>query len=346
MDYGQTGLQRPEPAREEPWRRRLVRGAALLFGTLVLATAFVAAYVGALHQPAPRDVPVAVARTDQPARTLLDAVRAQTKALKAVEYADPAAADAALRSRGVYAVLASGTGAAGTPALTLTTASAGGPAATDVIVQTLRVAAQRAQVPLTVTDAVPVAGADPRGLAPFYLAVGLVLGGYLGAASLGVTLGTVPRTFTRAAVRVGGLAVHAALLGLAGALVTGPGLEIWHAHLASRVGAGALIAFAAAMAAAAVQGWLGLPGTGLIILLLVVLGNPGSGGIYAPELLPDFFRDMHLWNIPGLATDLIKAVVYFNPDATGWPAAKLAIWVVAGALALLAATAVLGRRRP
>ncbi|WP_326560966.1 hypothetical protein [Micromonospora sp. NBC_01796] len=332
---------RAEPVGRESWRRSLIRSAVLLFGTLVLATAFIAAYAGALHDPTPRDVPVGVVRSDQPARTLLAAVRQQDKALRAVEYDSRAAADKALNGRDVYAVLASTTGG-GTPALTLVTASAAAPIAAQVITQIVQTAAQRGQVPLAVSDAVPIAANDQRGLVPFYLAVGLVLGGYLGATVLGITLGTTPRTLSRAGARIGGLAVYSALLGLAGALVTGPGLDVWHTHFAGLVGAGALAAFAAAMAAAAVQGWLGLLGTGLVILLLVVLGNPGSGGIYAPEFLPDFFRDMHLWNIPGLATDLVRAVVYFSSDAAAWPAATLAIWAVAGLLLLLAATAIRG----
>ncbi|WP_329107366.1 hypothetical protein OG792_03810 [Micromonospora sp. NBC_01699] len=344
---------RAEPVGRESWRRSVIRGTLLLFGTLVLATAFIAAYAGALHQPTPKDVPVAVVRGDQPARMLLAAIRQQDRALKPIEYGSRSAADDALAGRDVYAVLASATGG-GTPALTLVTASAAAPLAAQVIGQLVQVAAQRGQVALTVTDAVPIAANDPRGLVPFYLAIGLVLGGYLGSTVLGLTIGTTPRTVSRAAARIGGLAVYSALLGLSGALVTGPGLDVWHTHFPSLVGAGALAAFAAAMAAAAVQGWLGMLGTGLVILLLVVLGNPGSGGIYAPEFLPDFFRDMHLWNIPGLATDLIRAVIYFGPDATARPAATLAIWAAAALLLLLAAAAIRGngvphswtRRRP
>lgn len=342
MPVGPVG-HRTEPGDPESWRRSLIRAGAMLFGTLVLATAFIAAYAGALHQPTPKDVPIAVVRTDQPARTLLAAVRQQDKALKPVEYADRGAADDALASREVYAVVSS-TNTGGKPGLSLVTASAAAPLAAQVITQTLQVAAERAQVPLAVSDSVPIAANDPRGLVPFYLAVGLVLGGYLGSTVLGITIGTTPRTVGRAGARIAGLAVYSTLLGLAGALVTGPGLDVWHSRFASLVGAGALAAFAAAMAAAAVQGWLGLLGTGLVILLLVVLGNPGSGGIYAPEFLPDFFRDMHLWNVPGLATDLVRAVVYFGPDATARPAGTLAIWAVAGLLLLLAAAAFRGRR--
>jgi hypothetical protein len=55
------------------------------------------------------------------------------------------------------------------------------------------------------------------------------------------------------------------------------------------------VAFAAAMFAAAVQGWLGRLGAVVIFLLLVVLGNPGSGGVHPPEFLPGFIRDIQLF---------------------------------------------------
>ena len=78
-----------------------------------------------------------------------------------------------------------------------------------------------------------------------------------------------------------------------------------------------------------------------MILLLVVLGNPGSGGIYAPEFLPAWLRGMHRWNVPGLATDLIKSAVYFDRRSVGWPLTGLALWAGCSALAaLLGATRV------
>jgi hypothetical protein len=166
---------------DEKARDRL-RTVGLLLGTLVLATAFIAAYVGALHRPTPRDVPVGVVRGDQKAQALLDAVRNQTDKIKHVGYADPGAADDGLTTREVYGVLAS-TAEGG---LALTTASAAAPAAADVVVQVLSTAARQAELPLRVTDEVPVAETDPRGLVPFYLAVGYVLGGYLASTGLGL----------------------------------------------------------------------------------------------------------------------------------------------------------------
>ncbi|MFG1952195.1 hypothetical protein [Micromonospora sp. NPDC048830] len=133
-------------------------------------------------------------------------------------------------------------------------------------------------------------------------------------------------------------------LGVAGALVVGPGLDVWRHDVPAVAAVGALAVFAAAMVAAAVQGWLGLLGTGIVILLLVVLGNPGSGGVYAPEFLPDWLRGMHRWNVPGLTTDLIKSAVYFDRRAAGWPAGGLAVWALAGVVGLLTAALVRGGR--
>ncbi|MEU1604744.1 hypothetical protein [Micromonospora matsumotoense] len=164
---------------EEPRTRDwLPRTAALLFGTLVLATAFIAAYVGALHQPHPRDVPVGVVTGDQRAEALLTAVRARTGTIEPIGYADPGAADDALTARQVYAVLTSapdGTltlATASASASAPASASASAPAATELVTQVLTPAARQAQLPLTVLDQVPVSPDHPRGLVPFYLGLG------------------------------------------------------------------------------------------------------------------------------------------------------------------------------
>ncbi|MFR9776295.1 hypothetical protein ACL02O_09550 [Micromonospora sp. MS34] len=330
-----------EAERDLPVRGWLPRTAALLVGTLALATAFIAAYVGALHQPTPRDVPVGVVLGDQRAQAAMAAVRGRTNKIKPVEYDDPAAAADGLTAREVYGVLSSGPD----NGLRLTTASASAPAAADVVIQVFTQAARQANLPIQVSDEVPVEPTDPRGLVPFYLAVGYVLGGYLASTALGLKTGTAPTNLRRAGIRVAALAGYAVLLGIAGATVVGPVLDIWHHDLPAVAAVGALAVFAAAMAAAAVQAWLGLLGTGLVILLLVVLGNPGSGGIYAPEFLPGWLRGMHRWNVPGLTTDLIKSAAYFDRRSTGWALTGLAVWVLAGILGLITATIFRAHRR-
>lgn len=312
----------------------LPRTAALLVGTLALATAFIAAYVGALHQPTPRDVPVGVALGDQRAQAVMAAVRARTDKIKPVGYDNPDAAGDGLTAREVYGVLSSGAG----DGLRLTTASAAAPAAAELVTQVITEAARQANLPLQVTDEVPVERTDPRGLVPFYLAVGLVLGGYLASTALGLKTGTAPVSLPRAGLRVATLAVYSIVLGVVGAAIVGPVLDIWHHDVPAVAAVGALTVFAAAMIAAAIQAWLGLLGTGIVILLLVVLGNPGSGGIYAPEFLPGWLRGMHRWNVTGLATDQIKSAVYFDRRSMGWTLSGLVVWALLGVLGLITAT--------
>ncbi|MCP3783194.1 hypothetical protein NLX85_07425 [Micromonospora sp. A3M-1-15] len=330
-----------EAQRNLPVRDWLPRTAALLLGTLALATAFIAAYVGALHQPTPRDVPVGVVLGDQRAQAVMAAVRQRTDKIEPIEYDDPGAADDGLTSREVYGVLTSGPD----NGLRLTTATASAPAAAELVTQVLGQAAQQANLPIQVTDEVPVESTDPRGLVPFYLAVGYVLGGYLASTALGLRTGTAPVSLPRAGLRVAALAVYSVVLGIVGATVVGPVLDVWHHDIPAVAAVGALAVFAAAMVASAVQAWLGLLGTGIVILLLVVLGNPGSGGIYAPEFLPAWLRGMHRWNVPGLATDLIKSAVYFDRRSTGWALSGLTLWALLGILGLVTATAFRAHRR-
>ncbi|MGY0003575.1 hypothetical protein [Micromonospora sp. I033] len=330
-----------EAERVLPVREWLPRTAALLLGTLVLATAFIAAYVGALHQPRPHDVPVGVVLGDQRAQAVLAAVRQRTDKIEPVEYDDPGAADDGLTAREVYAVLTSGPD----NGLRLATASASAPAATDLVTQVLGQAARQANLPIQVTDEVPVQPTDPRGLVPFYLAVGYVLGGYLASTALGLRIGTAPVSLPRAGLRIAALAVYSVVLGIVGAAVVGPVLDVWHHDIPAVAAVGALAVFAAAMVAAAVQAWLGLLGTGIVILLLVVLGNPGSGGIYAPEFLPAWLRGMHRWNATGLSTDLIKSAVYFDRRSMVWTLSGLTLWSLLGLLGLVTATIFRAHRR-
>ena len=332
----------PDTAHEGLTAGWALRTGGLLLGVLALAVAFIAAYAGLLHKPTPRGLPVAFSTGDATAGTVLDLARSMSTAVRPVRYANPDAARAALRDREVYAVVTSDPR---TGTLRLATAGAAGPAAADAIVRVVRGAGDGAKMPVMVTDTVPVPARDPRGLVPFYLVVGLVLGGYLAATVLGLSAGTVPRAPRLALARLGALAGYAVLLGFIGALLGGGHLlDVWGGHTPAVGLAAALVVFAAAAFAAAVQAWLGLLGTGLVILVLVVLGNPGSGGLYPPEFLPGPFRTMHLWNPPGLGLDLVRGVAFFDHRAIGWSVAALAAWSVAGAWVLLRAS-VRHRRR-
>jgi hypothetical protein len=256
---------------------------------------------------------------------------------------DATGAEGALADRAVYAVLDTDPVNDG---LRLTLAGGAAPGVAELIRQTLTTAAGAARIPLTVRDSYPPAARDPRGSTPFYLVVGWLLGGYLAATALAVIVGTVPRRGSRLAMRLGAFAAFSVLLGLAGVMLTGPGYHIWPQHLGALWLTGTLAVFASAVVTAALESWVGLVGTGLGMLLLFILGNPGSGGVYPPEFLPGPYRSLHAWLPTGQATELVRAVEYFGGHAMARPLAGLAAWGVGGLIAILSATLVLGHRHP
>jgi len=325
------------------WRTWLGRTIAVLGAVLVLATGMIWAWIGGLHSPQPKNIPVAVVASDPVARAALVAIRQNTHVLEAKVYSSAADASSALNKHKVDAILASDATLLG-GGLNLTVASGSGPGVADTVATTIGSAAQNVNVPLAIEDVYPLSGGDSRGLTPFWLTLAWILGGLLAAVALGIAIGTVPRDLDRLGMRLGALAVFSLLLGLLGALFAGPFLDVWHEHTVGLWLAGSLITFTAALIASAMQSWLGLWGVGIATVLMLVLGVPGSGGPVAAPFLPGFFRGMPRWLPNGLGTDLVRGVEYFGRNANTWSITGLTLWSLASVLALLGATAVLGRR--
>jgi len=90
----------------------------------------------------------------------------------------------------------------------------------------------------------------------------------------------------------------------------------------------------------AFQSLLGVGGTGVAILLFVVLGNPGAGGAAAPDLLPGFWRVSGQLLPNGAAVTGIRDAVYFPDASIGGPIAVLVAWIVLSTIVAL----LVGRR--
>jgi hypothetical protein len=332
----------PEEADSRDWWKVWLRrtGVALL-ATLVLLTGLAWAWMGGLSNPHPRNVPVGIVQGDRAAAVVL-APDQRRGALQVHVYANPASATKALSRRQIAAILVSDQTAAGI-GLNLTVATGAGPGVASAVVTSVNSVANAVNVPLTVEDVYPTSQKDSDGRTPFYIMMVWILGGLIAALLLGLTVGTVPRDLDRLGMRLLALLVFALALGLTAALFAGPVLGIWNQHFFGLWMTGALIVFTAALITSALQSWLGMWGVGLAVLLMVVLGVPGSGGIWAPPLLPGFFRSMHSWIPNGLGVDLIRGIEYFSRSANGWPIIALSLWSIVAIVALVGATMVLGR---
>lgn len=289
-------------------------------GALVLGVAFIVSYIGVMHGPTARDVPIGIVRSDTTAAAFLAALRTRSDDLAARSFSDARAATEALDQRRVYAVLTATPDQTST--LRLTVAGAAAPGVADFIRQSVSAAAGAAKIDLTVRDERPTTDRDSRGLTAFYLVTGLILGGWLAAAAL--VAWPVPH-------RLAVLAAFALLQGMAGALVVDQFYHVWSHHLVMLWLVGALVTGAAATTCAALIGWLGpLVGAGAALVPLLVLTPAG----YPPELLPTAFRALQ-WLPTCLGTRALTGIQYFGGPGTGI-LIGLGGWTVAGTIAALA----------
>ena len=305
--------------------------ATLLVGVLALQLFMIGSYVGGLHEPKPRDVPVAVVGATQVAGPLAAAL-GRGGALDPRVVPDRAAAQRAIDERQVYGAIVPGT--RGERLLVASAASA-------TVAELLPAALRKAEPPgrrLTVQDVKPLPSDDPRGISPFYLVVGWLVGGYLGATILGLARGGVARDRRSALARLGALAAYAVASGLLGALLVQELVGVLEGGLAGLAAAGALIVFATGAATAALQSLLGVVGTAVAILLFVALGNPSSGGPLASELLmPEPWAEVGPLLPPGAGTKLVRNIAYFDGNSIAGALLVLAAYAAAGSALVLAA---------
>ena len=346
LDRGADGRARPAvpPSGKTASQRagqtgvpKLTRPAAVLTAVVLFQLLFASVFLGVLHRPALHNAPVAVVGSSP----LPAAVSHHGGgAIRLVSEPTAPAARAAIHDGKVYAAII-----AGPHGDTLLIESAASPGTATILTKGFTTAAAAAKVPLQVRDLAPLPASDPTGSSAYFLIAGWVLGGYVGATALGVMMGGVKSPSLRqAAQRLGLLVGYAVVSGFAGALLFGPALGVMSGFSAALAGVGMLVVSAAAAATVGLQGALGLPGTLLAIIGMVVFGNSTAGQSVATALLA------HPWNVigvllpPGAGLSSARSVIYLGGVNLTGPLTVLIGYAVAGTLLMLASTAWRQRR--
>lgn len=314
-----------------PERAILVRAGLAILAVTAVSLLFVASYAGALHEPRPHDVPVAVdarvpaavaAGLDRSSAVQVDRVDTAADALRRIDERDAYGAVVADR-RGLLLVVA----------------PAAGPSVADVLREGVTPALRRTGATVRVAEVHRLPDSDSRGLVGFYLAVGWVVGAYLGASFLGLIFGERPG-WRHTVWRLGALAVLALAVGLSGAVV-GSAIGGFGGSVLLLGLVGALCVMAVGSVTLALMSALGLIGIGVSILIFVVLGNPSSGGPFESVLLPGLWRETGPAIPTGAVTTAIRDIAYFPDASIAGPVLVMLAWLVVGVVAALA----LGRRR-
>ncbi|QIJ61838.1 DUF3533 domain-containing protein [Streptomyces sp. JB150] len=318
------------------------RATLLVLGVIALQLLFIASYVGALHDPKPRDVPFAVAAPEAAARQAVTRLeRLPGSPLDPRAVADEATAREQIWDRDIGGALV--LNPAG-PADTLLVASGGGTVLATALEQLTTTLAKAERRTVRVVDVAPASPRDFNGLSSFYLVVGWCVGGYLCASILAIGTGARPANPRRAAIRLGTMALVSVAGGLGGALIVGPVLEALPGGVAALWGLGALITFAVGAATLALQGLFGIVGIGLAILLVVIAGNPSAGGAFPLPMLPPFWAAIGPALPPGAGTWAARSIAYFRGNDTLGALLVLSAWAAAGIVITLAAAALRERR--
>jgi hypothetical protein len=85
---------------------------------------------------------------------------------------------------------------------------------------------------------------------------------------------------------------------------------------------GMLVVFCVSVFANGLQTFLGLVGTGIVIGLFVILGNPSGAGPWPRNMLPAFWRTIGPWLPNFQGTNAVRGVAYFHSQGL-----STAIWV-------------------
>ncbi|MGX1130173.1 hypothetical protein RKD49_002363 [Streptomyces glaucescens] len=282
---------------------------------------FAWSYTYAMADPTPRSVPVAVLGEQARGRAFLDGMEeALNASVKVRAYDSAAAARDAVDEQEIFGIFEVGDDGG---AVTLDVSGASGASVAEVLSEAALEVGERTGVSVTVQDIKPLQPGDPRGLAIFYISLAAVIIGFVGAIQLSVharALNPLERiAFTVAYALLGGFAIAAAVDWLLGALDL-PFLASWGILALTMFTSGMVFT----MFNTLMGRWAMLPTWGLMVLL----GNPSSGGAVSWPLLPSVLGTIGRWLPPGASVNAQHTAVYFPGHQHAFPYLVLIGWSV------------------
>ncbi|MFC6153461.1 ABC transporter permease [Nocardioides yefusunii] len=313
----------PPPETEQERKGRII---ALFVMAFLMVTMMYATYMGTMHAPQARDLPVVVAGMG--AEQTAEGLRAAVGDTLDVSVVDVKDATAALTDReAAGAVVITDEGA------TVQTAMAGGASRASTAQNTLVPALSGLGVTVVgVEDVVPLPEGDGTGTMVLFAAMGFMLAGYVPLSGLINGTPNLLRSRIFVPLSIGWGAVMSTIIWT----ILGPVMGAVDGHYPLFLGVGTLAIAAVSNTMHVFTRLLGPFQVLAGMLLLVVFGVPASGLAMSLESMPGFFQVMHHVLPLGQAGEAIRSVIYFDA-ADAWPhVAVLAVgFVVTVVLAAL-----------
>ena len=139
-----------------------------------------------------------------------------------------------------------------------------------------------------------------------------MFGGYIASTLIGLIGSPRSRSTQRAAARIGALAGFSIVAGILSVVLLRASFDVFAGHVVALSAIAALTIFASGAATAGIQAAIGPAGTGLVIIVFVIVGNAAAGGPFARPLLPGFWRTIGGVLPPGASVDLARSALFFD----------------------------------
>ena len=244
--------------------------------------------------------------------------------LKTIQYPSQAAVHKAFDQAKIYGALVPGS-----KADTLIINEAASEYAPIPLAANFATAAKQLKTPLKVQASNKPPSGDPGGVIPSLVLIVLLVAGYVGSTALMSVTGTAtgPR-------RVAGLVVFAFVAALLLDLISGVFAWGWPIHQFWPLWPiMALVILTAALVASVLEKLFGAFGTFLTIMVMILFGNPSTGGAVGAPFLPSFWRHLGPFLPARNGLTAVHSTMYFNGHGMTQAIVILGVYaVVFGAL--------------
>ncbi|MEO8263002.1 MAG: hypothetical protein ABI566_10580 [Pseudolysinimonas sp.] len=306
-----------------PWARVVAIPIALTVAVSVILLAF----LWPALTSEPRDLPIAVSGPSAQVGQLVAGIEQNADGVFDISTVDDRdAAVAAIEHREAYGAIVLG------QQPEVLTSSAASPVAAQALAGVAAQLQAQLQTPVTVTDVVPLAATDERGVGLASAVLPLVIGGLLGGILTTLLLVGKSR-------RIVALALYAAFAGAALTGILQGWLGVLQGSYVANAAAIALAMFAIGATVGGLASLIGRPGLAVGAVTFVLFAVPLASAAAPVEFLAAPWGAVGQWFPPGAGATLLRDLSYF-PDADAvFPWLVLAAWAIVGAGLVLAGRA-------
>ena len=316
------------------------RYATIVLFPLAMVVMMMSIMTSSMYQPSPRELPIAVAAAD-PAQAgrMAAGLDRSMEGMFDFQVAAPGDAEQLVVDRTVVGafVLPS----VDDPTATLITAGAAGMSQQQAVTTVFTQVAQQQGMPLTKQDVTPLGSNDTVGTVSMYLAIGWMMSGFM----LIIVMGTAAPELLALRKLLPIMAGWAVAMSAVVWTIAGPIIGAVSGHAWQLIGIGALATFTISLFTAVFARLLGMLAVLPVILVVMFLGVPASGGGLSIYMSPEIFRVLHDVLPMPAAVESARSILYFGGDSVGSHAVTFLIWAAAALVCVIAIEWFTGRKQ-